>query len=874
MRKWKQSAYGLVPVEEQQSDSSPAGDFPLHLYHRTVKQPVTSLERPTKPPPQPLEASWLVKGLRLAFDLTVGSVALLFAIFGIWVYQIDGSPAGPGSTGSKLFKVSQYAPTIFPVLFAAIAGSFMSSIAAWRIQTSRGASIGLVEHCLGSQTLSGAFLTPIRLRAFSLFTVATIFLWILSPLGSQAALRVVSIVTSDSSSPKHLATMNTFTEYQYGYAEGVSEALTTVANPVIAAISAASLLGTRNQDLWGNIRFPMIQNLNNTSDGWTDVPQNNNLTYASLIGTPVSVLPSSGQTAFTLPGSYLSISCPILGISSQTGFTNYSSPGTPAPDNWNDCTWSSSTGGSQYQIAISKPCSGYNVSMDQGDRNARLLVWESSGSYAKCSLTTLYVDINVTCTESVSGSSSTSTCNIFSARRSLTPQFKINWTVLDIGTGSVDAGSVLKILTGLFPDAQLSGGQQPVLVYFTNPYHAVGDFDTPEPIYNVGRKVFETRLAQLLNSVLYMGISPSAFTGSFNSSGILPGGSVLKIAATTTLQQEVVQCNLAWLGVLVVASLTIFVCALIGAFLRITRFSPDVLGSISVALLHNKIRGIAGSSTWSSDEWARKLRDTKLYLGDIEPGAEVGCIALATSVQDATNLKRVTLELGGKSPAVVFDDCNLDNAVEWCVNAIARNTGQVCFAASRVYVQEGIIDQFTQKYKAALEERAKTIGGPDSDETQIGPLVDEAQFQRVTGFIERGAQQGTLLTGGKRVGDKGFFVQPTVFTGVESDAEIYHQEIFGPVSILNSFKTEEEVLRKANATEYGLMAGVFTQDINKAMRVASEFESGMVGINCVSVNFLNAPFGGRKQSGLGRECGRSALEHFTEPKTIMSNLTY
>ncbi|KAI1612740.1 aldehyde dehydrogenase domain-containing protein [Exophiala viscosa] len=254
-----------------------------------------------------------------------------------------------------------------------------------------------------------------------------------------------------------------------------------------------------------------------------------------------------------------------------------------------------------------------------------------------------------------------------------------------------------------------------------------------------------------------------------------------------------------------------------------------------------------------------------------------GSIPTGKKIQEAaarSNLKRVTLELGGKSPAVIFDDCNLDNTVTWAVNAIATNTGQVCFAATRVYVQEGIYDKFVERYKAGLEERAKAIGDPDEEGTLMGPLVDKEQFERVTGFLERGASQGTLLTGGKRVGEKGFYVQPTVFEGVTSDQEIYKQEIFGPVAVLNKFKTEEEVLEKANSTEYGLMAGVFTQDINKALRVASEFDSGMVGINCISLTFLNSAFGGSKQSGLGRECGRDALEAFTEPKTIMINMTY
>ncbi|PSN65022.1 aldehyde dehydrogenase [Corynespora cassiicola Philippines] len=255
-----------------------------------------------------------------------------------------------------------------------------------------------------------------------------------------------------------------------------------------------------------------------------------------------------------------------------------------------------------------------------------------------------------------------------------------------------------------------------------------------------------------------------------------------------------------------------------------------------------------------------------------------GSIATGKKIQEMaakSNLKRVTLELGGKSPAVVFDDCNLDNAVTWTANAITANTGQVCFAASRVYVQEGIYDQFIEKYKEAMKAKTKEIGDPEADGTNIGPLVDEAQFKRVTGFIERGQKgQGKLLVGGQRVGDKGYYIEPTVFTDVDPTSEIHCEEIFGPVSVVKSFKTEEEIMKLSNDTNFGLMAGVFTQDINKAMRVASDFDSGMVGVNCVSLMFMQSPFGGSKESGLGRECGIHALRAFTEPKTIMVNMTY
>jgi aldehyde dehydrogenase (NAD+) len=255
-----------------------------------------------------------------------------------------------------------------------------------------------------------------------------------------------------------------------------------------------------------------------------------------------------------------------------------------------------------------------------------------------------------------------------------------------------------------------------------------------------------------------------------------------------------------------------------------------------------------------------------------------GSIATGKKIQEMaakSNLKRVTLELGGKSPAVVFDDCDLDNAVTWTANAITANTGQVCFAASRVYVQEGVYDKFIEKYKAAMEAKRKEVGDPNEESTNMGPLVDEAQFKRVSGFIERGQQgQGKLLVGGQRIGDKGFYIEPTVFTDVDPKSEIHCEEIFGPVSVVKSFKTEEEIMELSNNTNFGLMAGVFTQDINKALRVASEFESGMVGVNCISLMFMQTPFGGAKESGLGREGGIHALRAFTDTKTIMVNMNY
>ncbi|KAL7755575.1 hypothetical protein ACKLNR_014673 [Fusarium oxysporum f. sp. zingiberi] len=239
-----------------------------------------------------------------------------------------------------------------------------------------------------------------------------------------------------------------------------------------------------------------------------------------------------------------------------------------------------------------------------------------------------------------------------------------------------------------------------------------------------------------------------------------------------------------------------------------------------------------------------------------------------------SNLKRVTLEPGGRSPAIIFDDTDIDNAVAWCVNCITANSGQACFAASRVYVQEGIYDKFAAKYKALMVERASTMGDPDVPGTLVGPVVDVLQFEKIKGFLGTGKKEGKVLTGGEAARGPGYFIKPTIFEGVHKDAEVVRKEIFGPVAVLNKFSTEEEIIDLANDSNYGLMAGVFTQDVNRAMRLASLIDSGNVGINCISMVFINAPFGGTKESGIGRENGRDALHAFTEPKTVFINLTY
>jgi len=167
---------------------------------------------------------------------------------------------------------------------------------------------------------------------------------------------------------------------------------------------------------------------------------------------------------------------------------------------------------------------------------------------------------------------------------------------------------------------------------------------------------------------------------------------------------------------------------------------------------------------------------------------------------------------------------------------------------------------------------ASDLGDPQDTSVKLGPLVDEGQFERVKAMVARGKQEAELVVGGVQYGDTGCYMEPTVFLNPNADAEIYRTEVFGPVAVLKTFETEEEVLKMANDTEYGLMSGVFTSDVSRALRMSAMLDSGVVGVNCVSYMNMQAPFGGKKQSGYGREFGEYALRGFTEPKTILINM--
>ncbi len=233
----------------------------------------------------------------------------------------------------------------------------------------------------------------------------------------------------------------------------------------------------------------------------------------------------------------------------------------------------------------------------------------------------------------------------------------------------------------------------------------------------------------------------------------------------------------------------------------------------------------------------------------------------------AAGMKHVTMELGGKSPMIVFDDSDLEDAVSAAINGNFYSAGQICSNGTRLFVQAGIHDAFVARLKARVE--TALIGDPLDEATNFGPMVSEAQLDLVLGFVAKGLAEGAeLVSGGTRLDRPGFYMAPTIFAGVTDEMTIAREEIFGPVASVLKFETEAEAVARANATEFGLAGAVFTRDLARGHRVAGALEAGTCWINTYNLTPVEMPFGGVKHSGVGRENARAAIEHYSQLKSV------
>lgn len=263
---------------------------------------------------------------------------------------------------------------------------------------------------------------------------------------------------------------------------------------------------------------------------------------------------------------------------------------------------------------------------------------------------------------------------------------------------------------------------------------------------------------------------------------------------------------------------------------------------------------------------------------DVDKIAFTGSTATAKQIMKmaSVNLKNITLETGGKSPLIVFNDADLEQAVEWAHIGIMYNQGQICTATSRILVQDEIYDRFLEAFKAQVKNVSK-IGDPFEESTFQGPQVTQAQYDRIMSYIDVGkSEKATLIAGGKPftgVGDgKGFFVEPTVFTDVTPKMRIYQEEVFGPFVVIARFSEEKDAIEMANDSTYGLGSALFTTNLTRAHRVAKKIEAGMVWINSSNDSDWRIPFGGVKQSGIGRELGEAGLAAYSNTKAIHVNM--
>ncbi|KAL2686927.1 hypothetical protein Neosp_004472 [[Neocosmospora] mangrovei] len=585
--------------------------------------------------PRRLEGPWSAKRLLTSLlDLALAAGALLFVLFGGLIYMNDGSTVTPGSTGKVLLDIAKYGPTVFPVLFAAIVGGALKTFATWRVQN--GTQVGMIEQLVGSHTVTGALFTQARLKAFNLLAVIIVLLWCLSPLGSQAALRAISADHVFRNETDNLTVMESFAPFRY-YSGGSTGGVATrrLVPSFIASMLSARLLQDRNQDIWGNIRVPLIERLTDRASDtdWIDLSGPQEVIYSSLIGIPVASLPSKGNHTFTISASYVNVECPTVKVLPEDYFAA-TVPDFNSSDESN-CQWTTRQAEQTLRVRLSQPCGRSEEDVvkrfrEGKDRPARVFIWESrtfgekGHSYAECHLYTTYVDIKMQCQGTL--------CSPASIRRSPNPARHGNWTLFDMAGSIEQPESFTTIFANMFPGSNNSGGQVPTVTYLLEPLNALSADNRTQP-GALPRERFETGLTQMINSQLLLGIRVEDVTGSFTAEN--PSNlSVNVVEMETYTRVELVKYSTSWLILLLASSVVLFAVAMAAIVVRFRILVPDVLGSLALGMLDNRCDNIKNSSFMSGDDKMAKIKNVKVMLGDVEPHAEIGRIALAALMED------------------------------------------------------------------------------------------------------------------------------------------------------------------------------------------------------------------------------------------------
>ncbi|RSM06854.1 hypothetical protein CEP52_005528 [Fusarium oligoseptatum] len=564
--------------------------------------------------PGRLEGPWSCdRLLGSLLDLTLATAALLFILFGGMIFMKHETSAAQGSTGRLLLDMSKYGPTVFPVLFAAIVGAALKTFATWRLQN--GTRIGLIEQLVGSHTVAEAFFTQYRLRAVNILAIAILLLWCLSPLGSQAALRAISTTQAFRNSTSNLTVLETFSRFTILATENnLSYARRMLIPPAVASMLSARLLQDRNQDIWGNIRVPLIERLTDdiSDTSWINVSNITELDYSSLVGVPVAGIPNQGNHTFTFSASYVNPKCTTLKVNPQYNFT------TTLPDfnssDRSNCNWTTFKPEYTLRVSLSQVC------------------WDDIGKFYdkyhegkdQCHLFTTYVDVRMHCQGTL--------CSPTSVRRSPKPPRHGNWTVLDMGYNFHEPEGFINIFANMFPGSNVSGGQTPTIVYFVEPFNVLSTENKTEPAA-LPRATFETRLAHLINSELLLAIQPGDVAGGLtqeNANNV----SVSVVEMDTYIREEIVQYNKLWLTMLLASSMILFGVAMAAIVVRFRILVPEVLGSLALGMLDNRCDDIKHSSFMSGEDKMAKMKEVRVMLGDVEPHAEIGRIALAAPMED------------------------------------------------------------------------------------------------------------------------------------------------------------------------------------------------------------------------------------------------